>query len=115
MDALIRADVLKRLDYILGHLEGIRHMVEVDRACSHILRQTYAVRRAIRKIETILVDNYLRTGLAAAASRGPEEAVGLRELVGLYRRPPRRNGGPPNASAADRDTPRPAGLTEEVY
>ncbi len=39
-----KTDVLKRLNYIEGHLGGIRKMVESDQYCVDILRQTYAVR-----------------------------------------------------------------------
>jgi len=45
---LMRADrqeVFKRLNYIEGHLKGIRKMVEEDQYCVDILRQTYAVRK----------------------------------------------------------------------
>jgi DNA-binding FrmR family transcriptional regulator len=42
-----RRDVLKRLSYIEGHVSGIRRMVEEDKYCVDILRQTYAVRKAL--------------------------------------------------------------------
>ena len=48
-----RQDVLKRLNYIAGHLEGIRRMVEEDKYCPDVLKQTFAVRRAIEKMEVI--------------------------------------------------------------
>ena len=40
-----KQDVLKRLNYIEGHLSGIRKMVSDDQYCVDILRQTYADRR----------------------------------------------------------------------
>jgi hypothetical protein len=39
-----KQEVLKRLNYIEGHLGGIRKMIEEDKYCVDILRQTYAVR-----------------------------------------------------------------------
>ena len=42
-----KRDALKRLNYIDGHLSGIRRMVEQDKYCVDILKQTFAVRRAI--------------------------------------------------------------------
>jgi DNA-binding FrmR family transcriptional regulator len=44
-----KQEALKRLSYIEGHLSGIRKMVEEDRYCVDVLRQTFAVRRAIEK------------------------------------------------------------------
>ena len=45
-----KPDVLKRLAYIEGHLKGIRKMVDEDQYCVDILRQTYAVKRAIDRV-----------------------------------------------------------------
>ena len=39
-----KQEVIKRLNYIEGHLKGIRKMVDEDKYCVDILRQTYAVR-----------------------------------------------------------------------
>ena len=46
-----KQEVLKRLNYIEGHLGEIRRMIEEDKYCVDILRQTYAVRKAIEKLE----------------------------------------------------------------
>ncbi len=54
-----RRDVLKRLSYIEGHVAGIRKMVEEDKYCVDILRQTYAVRKALEKLEAIVLEKNL--------------------------------------------------------
>ena len=41
-----KVEALKRLNYIEGHLSGIRKMMEENQYCVDILKQTYAVRRA---------------------------------------------------------------------
>jgi DNA-binding FrmR family transcriptional regulator len=46
-------EVLKRLSYIEGHVGGIRKMVEDDKYCIDLLRQTYAVRKALEKLEAV--------------------------------------------------------------
>ena len=56
-----KADVLKRLNFIDGHLAGIRKMVEADKYCVDVLKQTYAVRRAIEKMESIMLTGHLHT------------------------------------------------------
>ena len=78
-----KADVLKRLNYIEGHLGGIRKMVEDDQYCVDILRQTYAVRKAIEKLEALLLENHLQTCVPEGIREGREEAV-IEELVQLY-------------------------------
>jgi DNA-binding FrmR family transcriptional regulator len=77
------ADVLKRLNFIDGHLAGIRRMVEADKYCVDILKQTYAVRRAIEKMESIMLDGHLRTCVVEGIREGRDDAV-LSELTELY-------------------------------
>jgi len=78
-----RADVVKRINFIEGHLEGIRRMVEADKYCVDVLKQTYAVRRAIEKMEAIMLDGHLRTCVVDGIRDGREDAV-LAELTELY-------------------------------
>ena len=83
MIAESRTDVLKRLNFIEGHLAGIRRMVEADKYCVDILKQTYAVRRAIEKMESIMLDGHLRTCVVEGIREGRDDAV-LSELSELY-------------------------------
>jgi len=78
-----KQDTLKRLNYIEGHLGGIRKMIEEDKYCPDILRQTYAVRKAIEKLESLLVDNHLRTCVPEGITSGNGDTI-IEELVHLY-------------------------------
>ena len=78
-----QADVLKRLNFIEGHLAGIRRMVEADKYCVDILKQTYAVRRAIEKMEGLMLDGHLRTCVVDGIREGRDDQV-LSELAELY-------------------------------
>ena len=78
-----KADAIKRLNYIEGHLTGVKKMVEEDRYCVDILRQTFAVRRAIQKLESQLIDGHLRSCVVEGVKGGREEQI-LSELVELY-------------------------------
>ena len=78
-----KADVLKRLSFIEGHVAGIRRMVEGDKYCVDVLKQTYAVRRAIEKMESIMLAGHLHTCVVDGIRDGREDAV-LDELGELY-------------------------------
>jgi CsoR family transcriptional regulator, copper-sensing transcriptional repressor len=78
-----RRDVLKRLSYLEGHVSGIRRMVEEDKYCVDILRQTYAVRKAFEKLEAIILERHLRTCVPEGIKGDREEAV-IQELIQLY-------------------------------
>jgi DNA-binding FrmR family transcriptional regulator len=79
----VRQDVLKRLNYIDGHLAGIRRMIEEDKYCPEILKQTFAVRRAIEKLEAIILEGHLHTCVIEGIRDGREDAV-VSELLELY-------------------------------
>ncbi|HEX6123264.1 MAG TPA: metal-sensitive transcriptional regulator [Ktedonobacterales bacterium] len=78
-----KQDVLKRLNYIEGHLGGIRKMVEEDQYCVDILRQTYAVRKAIEKLEGLILERHLHGCVPDGIKHGREDEV-IAELVQLY-------------------------------
>jgi DNA-binding FrmR family transcriptional regulator len=75
--------VLKRLSYIEGHLNGIRRMVEEDKYCVDVLKQTFAVRRAIEKLEALILDGHLHGCVVEGIREGREEEV-VGELLELY-------------------------------
>ena len=79
----VKGDALKRLSYIEGHLSGIRKMLEEDKYCVDVLKQTYAVRRAIEKMESILLEGHLHTCVVEGIKNGREEDV-VGELKDLY-------------------------------
>jgi DNA-binding FrmR family transcriptional regulator len=78
-----RQDVLKRLSYMEGHIAGIRKMVEEDKYCVDILRQTYAVRKSLEKLESIILEGHLRTCVPEGIKNDREDAV-IQELIQLY-------------------------------
>ena len=78
-----KRDALKRMSYIEGHLAGIRRMVEEDKYCVDVLKQTFAVRRAIQKLESRLLEGHLGSCVIDGVKEGREKEV-LGELLELY-------------------------------
>ena len=76
-------DALKRLNYIEGHLKGIRKMVEDDTYCVDILKQTYAVQRAIEKFEQVLMRDHINHCVPDGIREGRDDEV-LKELAELF-------------------------------
>jgi len=83
MQPTTKQQALKRLNYIEGHLAGIRRMIDEDQYCVDVLKQTYAVRRAIEKMEGLLLDGHLHTCVVEGVRDGREEQV-VGELLQLY-------------------------------
>ena len=79
----VKRECVQRLSYIEGHLKGIRKMVEEDKYCVDVLRQTFAVRKAIQKLESLMLEGHLRDCVPAGVRDGREDQV-LAELLELY-------------------------------
>ena len=79
----VKQEALKRLSYLTGHLEGVRRMLEADASCPDVLKQTHAVRKAIAKLETIILEGHLHSCVAEGMRDGREDQV-VHELMELY-------------------------------
>ena len=92
MEGSAQADILRRLAYICGHLEGIRRMAERDEPCACLLMQTYAVRKAIQTVELSMLEAHLRgcflqTAVAAREGQAIELWQLFRRRISPTRRP----------------------------
>ena len=83
MQSDLRSQTLKRLAYIEGHLQGVKKMLEEDRYCIDILKQTHAIRKAIEKFESLLLEGHLRTCVVEGIQKGHAEQI-VNELRSLY-------------------------------
>ena len=83
VDTSAKPDVLRRLAYIDGHLQGVKRMVEEDKYCVDVLKQTYAVRRAIEKLEAKILESHLQGCVVSGIKEGREDDV-IGELIDLY-------------------------------
>lgn len=83
-----KQSLLNRLATIEGHLRAIRKMVDEEQYCVDILRQTYAVERALQRFESSLLAGHLATcvPLGFAEGRDAEMARELREIFDLSRK-----------------------------
>jgi len=78
-----KKDVLNRLATIEGHLKGIRKMVEDDQYCVDIVKQSYAVERALKALESVLLDGHLNGCVREGFKNGRDEEM-IRELGDLF-------------------------------
>lgn len=79
----VKGDALKRMSYIDGHLSGIRKVLEEDKYCVDVLKQTYAVRRAIEKMENLLLEGRLKSCVVDGIQTGRAEEI-IDEFKDLY-------------------------------
>lgn len=83
LDESVRSQVRRRLTYVSGHIAGVRKMTEEDRYCVDILKQSYAVRKALEKIEAIILEGHLRTCVVEGLREDNAPQI-IDELLQLY-------------------------------
>ncbi len=56
-----KSNLEKRLNRIIGQMNGIKNMIEDDRYCSDIIIQLSAIDKAIKSLANLMIDNHIRT------------------------------------------------------
>jgi DNA-binding FrmR family transcriptional regulator len=83
-----RVDEIKRLNRIVGQIEGIKKMLEGGRELNDILAQCKAVHSALRAIESRVLGIYVAKAIDEISSSGEKKKSRdqkIAELIDLYR------------------------------
>ncbi len=83
MKAETKAEAVRRLKYAQGHLNGILTMVEQEKYCVDLLKQLFAVRKALEKVENVLLEGHLNSCVVEGIQAGRQEEV-FKELLEVY-------------------------------
>ncbi len=77
-----------RLASIEGHIRGIRKMIADGVYCVDVIKQTYAIERALQRFESELLRGHLATCVPSGYAEGRTEDMNqeLAELFELARR-----------------------------
>ncbi len=78
-----KSDLAKRLISIEGHVRGVRSMVEQGVYCVDVLRQAYAVERALKKFEAELLRGHLSSCVPKGFEEGRNDQM-IGELTELF-------------------------------
>ena len=72
--------IIKRLKRIEGQVKGIQKMVEEERYCVDILTQISAIRSAINKVGSIILENHMKGCVSQSIKEGDSEEM-INELM----------------------------------
>lgn len=61
------------MNYLIGHLQAVKKMLEEDRYCIDIIRQSQAVRAALAKVNEIILRGHLETCVTQAVESKKQE------------------------------------------
>jgi len=79
----------KRINRIIGQLQGIQRMIDSGQYCINILNQTKAVSSAVHSLETALLEKHLQHCVRNAFDPNHDEAdreKKIEELLTLFRK-----------------------------
>ena len=68
-------EVLRRINTISGHLQGIGNMVTEGRDCSEVLIQLSAVEASLKKVKVIILKDHIEHCLSHALENGDTKTV----------------------------------------
>ncbi|MEO0084651.1 MAG: metal-sensitive transcriptional regulator [candidate division WOR-3 bacterium] len=83
----IKKECLKRMNYLKGHLDGVRKMIENDAYCIDIIKQNKAVINALHKVNELILSSHLDTCvMSASLGKNKKKQKELtKELIEIYK------------------------------
>lgn len=70
-----KKQVLNRMSRAIGHMQGIKKMIEEDRDCSEVLIQIAAVRTAINNIGKVILKDHVEHCVVDAVETGDKQVL----------------------------------------
>jgi DNA-binding FrmR family transcriptional regulator len=87
MKKKFKKQILNRMNYLSGHLEGVKKMIKEDKYCINIILQNEAVVEAIKKVNQYILENHLNTCVTEAIEGKDEreKKKKIRELLEIFK------------------------------
>jgi DNA-binding FrmR family transcriptional regulator len=76
------------MNYLIGHLNGVKKMIEDDKYCIDIILQNEAVISALKKVNEMILENHLNTCVTEAIKNKSEKErkKKIKELLDLFKK-----------------------------
>lgn len=87
MKKLPEKKVITRMNYLVGHLNGVIRMIKDGRYCIDIIRQNQAVIAALRKVNEMILKNHLETCVTQAikGKNEKERREKIKEILDVFK------------------------------
>lgn len=75
------------MNYLSGHLEGVKRMIKDDKYCVAVIKQNEAVIAAIKELNRIILENHLNTCVTEAikGKDKKERKKKIKELLEIFK------------------------------
>ena len=76
------------MNYLIGHLKGVKKMIEDDKYCIDIILQNEAVISALKKVNEMILENHLNTCVTEAIKNKSEKErkKKIKEILDLFKK-----------------------------
>jgi DNA-binding FrmR family transcriptional regulator len=71
----VKSKILHRLKISKGHLNKVISMIDNDEYCIDIVHQLLAVQSSLKKIDSIILENHLKTCVLESIKKGESKKV----------------------------------------
>ena len=87
MKKTTQKQILTRMNYLVGHLNGVIKMIKGGRYCIDIIRQNQAVIAALKKVNELILQSHLETCVTKAikGKSGRERKKVYQEIIEVFR------------------------------
>lgn len=79
-----KKNLLNRISRINGQINGVKNMIVDNRYCEDVLIQLSAIEKAIKSLESIILERHLKTCVVKAIEDGNSDIIN--EVVDLFKR-----------------------------
>lgn len=83
-----KKDILHRLKIARGHIEKVTEMVENEEYCLDIIQQSAAIQSALSKVDSMLLENHLKTCVREAIITDENVEEKVHEVIEAFKRKP---------------------------
>lgn len=79
--------VITRMNYLVGHLNGVIRMIKDGRYCIDIIRQNQAVIAALKRVNEMILKNHLNTCVTQAikGKNEKERTKKIQEILEIFK------------------------------
>lgn len=87
MKPAIKKECLKRMNYLKGHLDGVKKMIEKDAYCIDVIKQNRGVISALHKVNEFILGGHFDTCIIGASlgKNKKRQKNMVKELMGIYK------------------------------
>jgi len=80
----LKKKAIHRLKILRGQIDGLIKAIENEVYCTELLGQSRSIQQSLKSLDTVLLENHLRTHVMHQMQHKGEEERAVKELIEVY-------------------------------